>query len=200
MYSDDDVFRSVGGPSTPFAWTNLTWRHPSIAIHSAVFTGGMYNHPSDGKRIHERKKGIGTMAEEQAEQQVAEEAKPVLSQAARRERLSELADAIGENAVVEGDKLIVETGEPVAIYFYVQPDGSFMLTRWMTASTPNGHPRWREAAEMILNPSESIHTSALGGGFLIEIEREIATIQDAVALSRDNADRGAGPAARSRVP
>ena len=127
------------------------------------------------------------MVEEQAEHQMTEEAKPALSQAARRERLAELAGAIGENAVVEGDKLIVETGETVAIYFYVQPDGSFMLTRWMTTSNPNGHPRWRDAAEMILNPGESIYTSALGGGFLVEIEREIATIQDAVALSRDNA-------------
>ncbi len=126
-------------------------------------------------------------AEEQAGQETTEAPKPALSQAARRERLSELAAAIGETAVVESDKLIVETGEPVALYFYVLPDGTFMLMRWMTASNPAGHPRWREAAEMILQPGESIHTSALGGGFLIEIEREIATIDAAIALSKDAA-------------
>lgn len=145
----------------------------------------MYNHFSTGKSILGHVKGNGMTAEEQAEQETTEAAKPTLSQAARRERLSELAEAIGETAVIEGEKLIVETGEPVALYFHVMPDGTFMLTRWMTASNPNGHPRWREAAEIILKPGESIHTSALGGGFLIEIEREVATIEDAIKAGQD---------------
>ncbi len=125
------------------------------------------------------------MAEEQPAQEPIEEPKPTLSQAARREKLGELAQAIGETAVVEGDKLIVETGEPVALYFHVQPDGSIQMTRWMTATNPNGHPKWREAADVVLRPGESIHTSALGGGFLIEIVREVATIDDALKLGKD---------------
>jgi hypothetical protein len=125
--------------------------------------------------------------EQRAEQESTEEAKPVLSQAARRERLAELATAIGETAVVEGDKLIVETGEPVALYFYVQPDGTFLMNRWLTATSPNGHPRWREAADLVLQPGESIHTSALGGGFLIEIEREAPSIDAAIAIGQDAA-------------
>ena len=130
-------------------------------------------------------KGTGMTAKEHAGQETTGEPRSALSQAARREKLSELAAAIGETAVVESDKLIVETGEPVALYFYVQPDGTFMLMRWMTASNPAGHPRWRDAAEMILRPGESIYTSALGGGFLIELEREVATIDAAIALSKD---------------
>lgn len=132
-------------------------------------------------------KGTGMTAEEQTEPTTTEAAKPTLSANARREKLAELAEVIGESAVVEGDKVIVETGEPVARYFYVLPDGTFMLTRWMTAPNPNGHPRWREAADLILQPGESIYTSALGGGFLIEIERHAETIDNAIALSDDSA-------------
>ncbi len=117
--------------------------------------------------------------------ETTEPEKPTLSAAARRERLGELAEAIGETAVVEGDKVNVETGEPVATYFHVEPNGDFLLIRWMTASSPIGHPRWREAAEMILQPGELIHTSALGGGFLIEIERRTPSLQQAIALGKD---------------
>ncbi len=126
-------------------------------------------------------------ADEQPTIETTEPEKPTLSAAARRERLGELAEAIGETAVVEGDKVNVETGEPVATYYHVEPDGNFLLIRWMTASSPTGHPRWREAAEMIVQPGESIHTSALGGGFLIELERRAATIEQAIALGKDAA-------------
>ena len=132
-------------------------------------------------------RGIGMTAEEQTEQVAAEEAKPTLSQAARREKLGELAQAIGELASVEGDKVIVESGETVALYYYIQPDGSFQMIRWMTANNPNGHPRWREAAEVIVQPGEAVYTSALGGGFLIEVESYAESIDSAVALGKDTA-------------
>ncbi|HLI52095.1 MAG TPA: hypothetical protein VKU87_09870, partial [Thermomicrobiaceae bacterium] len=50
---------------------------------------------------------------------------PALSQAARRERLEALAQALGESsgAIVEGDKLIQEAGQGVAIHGRVDPDG-----------------------------------------------------------------------------
>jgi hypothetical protein len=40
---------------------------------------------------------------------------------------------------------------------------------------------------MILRPGEgeAIHTSALGGGFLVEVERQAKSIQEATALARD---------------
>jgi len=126
-------------------------------------------------------------AEEQTETTATEEVKPTLSQAARREKLSELAQAIGATASVEGDKVIVESGEMVALYYYIQPDGTIQMIRWMTANNPNGHPRWREAAEVIVQPGESIHTSALGGGFLIEVERFAPSIDAAVDLGKDAA-------------
>ena len=67
----------------------------------------------------------------------------------------------------------------------MKPDGSFRLIKWMTAANPIGHPRWREAADLILQEGESIHTSALGGGFLIEIERSAGTLAEAVKLAND---------------
>jgi hypothetical protein len=119
------------------------------------------------------------------EQQAPQEAKSGLSAAARRERLAELATAIGESAIVEGERLIVETGQAVALYARVEPDGSITLTWWMTGSTPTGHPRWSEAAASLLGPGESIHTSALGGGFLVEIEKRAGSVDEAVAMARD---------------
>lgn len=110
-----------------------------------------------------------------------------LTTAVRRERLAELAGAIGETAIVEGDKLIVETGEPVALYARIEPDGAITLTWWMTGATSTAHPRWAEAAQTILRQGESIHTSALGGGFLVEVERQAKSIQEATALARDRA-------------
>jgi hypothetical protein len=115
----------------------------------------------------------------------ASEPPATLSAAARRERLAELAAAIGESAIVEGDKLMVETGQVVAVYSRVEPDGSLVLTWWMTGNAPTGHPRWGDAARSILGPGETIHTSALGGGFLVEVERRAASIPDAAALARD---------------
>jgi hypothetical protein len=130
-------------------------------------------------------KEISMVAEEQNAPETIAAEKPALTAAARRDLLAELASTIGESAIIEGDKLIVETGDPVALYIHVQPDGSFQLIKWMTASTPIGHPRWREAAELILQPGESIHTSALGGGFLVEIELTASSIAEALKLVND---------------
>lgn len=125
-------------------------------------------------------------AEESTEPETNATEKPAATTAAvRRDLLTELATAIGENAIIEGDKLIVERGEAVALYIHVQPDGSFKLIKWMTTSTPTGHPRWREAASLILQPGEAIYTSALGGGFLIEIEQQASTVAAAVQLAND---------------
>ena len=116
-----------------------------------------------------------------------------LSAAARRERLQELANALGERAATEGDKLIVERGDGVALYISVEPDGRFLLTWWKTATTPTGHPRWAEAAVKLIGPGESIHTSALGGGFLVEVQRRERAVE-AAACQVDEA----APVARVR--
>lgn len=124
-------------------------------------------------------------ADENLSPEPAEEPRPSLSAAARRDLLAELAGRIGETAVIEGDKLIVETGDPVALYIRVESSGSYGMTWWMTSTSPLGHPRWREAAETILTGGESIHTSALGGGFLVEIERQAASEAEVLRLIED---------------
>ncbi|MBX6342391.1 MAG: hypothetical protein IRY97_08025, partial [Thermomicrobiaceae bacterium] len=105
------------------------------------------------------------------------------SAAARRETLGALAEALGERAVVEGDRVIVDVGEPVALYAQVEPSGEIVLTWWMTASTAVAHHRWREAAATILGPGEAIHTSGLGGGYLVEVERRARSVAEAAALA-----------------
>lgn len=109
-----------------------------------------------------------------------------LSQAARRERLDALARALGDGsgAVVEGDKLIQEAGQGVAIHGRVDPDGSYGLVWWMTSFSSTGHPRWRQAASFLTQPGEAIYTSALGGGFLVEVERRAAGEGEAVQLAQ----------------
>jgi hypothetical protein len=144
----------------------------------------MYNSMRDNRRS--RLKETCMTAEESTSPEPITTEKPAGTTAAvRRDLLAELAAAIGENAIIEGDKLIVERGEAVALYIYVQPDGSFTLIKWMTTATPTGHPRWREAADLILQPGEAIYTSALGGGFLIEIEQHTPTVAAAVKLAND---------------
>src|SRR5579884_993064 len=105
-----------------------------------------------------------------------------LSATARRERLQELASALGERAVVEGDRLIVESGGEVALYIHVEPAGGFELNWWRTSTSPVGHPRWYDAAAELTAEGESIQTSALGGGFLVEVVRHAATLEQAKQL------------------
>lgn len=108
-----------------------------------------------------------------------------LSAAARRERLQELAAALGERAVSEGERLILESGGAVALYVTVEPDGDYRLTWWQTATAPDGHPRWREAAATLTQPGEAIYTSALGGGFLVELERRATSVDEARRLANE---------------
>lgn len=144
----------------------------------------MYNSLEMNRRSRPKENRL-TAEESTSPEPTASEKPAATSAAARRDLLNELAAAIGDNAILEGDKVIVERGESVALYIHVEPDGTFTLTKWMTATTPTGHPRWREAADLILQPGESIHTSALGGGFLIEIEQRASTVAEAVKLAND---------------
>jgi hypothetical protein len=144
----------------------------------------MYNSGERNRRS--RPKECRLTAEESTTPEPTASEKPATtSAAARRDLLNELATAIGDNAILEGDKVIVERGESVALYIHVEADGTFKLIKWMTATTPAGHPRWREAADLILQPGEAIYTSALGGGYLIEIEQTASTIAEAVKLAND---------------
>lgn len=145
----------------------------------------MYNSARTNRRSRQKESRL-TAEESTSPEPTASEKPASTSASARRDLLAELAAAIGENAILEGDKVIVERGESVALYVHVETDGNFKLIRWMTASTPTGHPRWREAADLILQPGESIHTSALGGGYLIEIEQHAPTIAAAVKLANDS--------------
>ena len=106
-----------------------------------------------------------------------------LSAAARRERLQELATALGERAVVEGDRLVFESGGEVALYIHAEPGGGFELSWWRTATSPIGHPRWMDAAKQLTGDDEWIQTSALGGGFLVEVVRRAATPAEAKRLA-----------------
>jgi hypothetical protein len=107
-----------------------------------------------------------------------------LSAAARKDLLAELAREIGESAVIDGDAVIVEAGEPIALYCRVESDGVIVLTWWLTAPAPVGHHRWRDAAATITGEDESIYTSALGGSFLIEVERRTESTREAAKLAR----------------
>lgn len=113
-------------------------------------------------------------------------ATPALSQAARREQLEALSQALGESsgAVVEGDKLIQEAGQGVAIHGRVDSDGSYGLVWWMTSFSPSGHPGWRQAASRLTQAGEAIYTSALGGGYLVEVEHKAMSEREAVQLAR----------------
>lgn len=130
----------------------------------------------------------GDATEEQEQEQPATEApaeqRPTLTAAMRRELLAELATALGDGAVVEGEKLIAEAGQGVALYARVEPSGTIVLTWWMTAMSEVGHPRWREVAAELTNSGEHIYTSALGGGYLVEVEHPAATVEDAVRQAR----------------
>jgi hypothetical protein len=94
-----------------------------------------------------------------------------LTNAVRRERLTALQSRIGEHAQLDGDVIVIEVGEPVVLHIELDRDATYTLTWWATALHENGHHRWRDAAASLLEDSESIHTSALGGGYLVEIEQ-----------------------------
>lgn len=114
-----------------------------------------------------------------------------LSQAARRERLTALSARIGDHAQQDGDLVIVEVGEPVVLHVELDREGVYTVTWWATALTENAHHRWRDAAEPLLQAGESIHTSALGGGYLVEISQTTRDEDEVVQLCSDvsKADR-----------
>lgn len=125
-----------------------------------------------------------TAENDAVDQPVTGERRQKLSAAARKDLLAELAREIGENAVIDGDSVIVEAGEPIALYCRVESDGMIVLTWWMTVPAPVGHHRWREAAATITSENEAIYTSALGGSFLIEVERRTESSREAAKLAR----------------
>ncbi len=135
-----------------------------------------------------------TTTDEAGNHSAAGERRQKLSAAARKDLLAELAQEIGESAVIDGDAVIVEAGEPIALYCRVEPDGVIVLTWWLTAPAPVGHHRWREAAATIAGEDEAIYTSALGGSFLIEVERRTESTREAAKLARS-----AKPAERVRA-
>jgi hypothetical protein len=108
-----------------------------------------------------------------------------LTQAVRRERLAQLRTQIGEQAQLDGDVVVVEVGEPVVLHVELDRDGVYTLTWWATQLTENAHHRWRDAAATILREGEEIHTSALGGGYLIEFHRTVNSHDEALALAQD---------------
>ncbi|HUY99709.1 MAG TPA: hypothetical protein VMU89_05125 [Thermomicrobiaceae bacterium] len=123
-------------------------------------------------------------AGDEAGGQPAAERRQTLTAAMRRDLLAEVAQELG--SVVEGDRGIREAGDGVALTSKVEPDGTIVLTWWMTAMAPAGHPRWREAAATLCAADEAIYTSALGGGFLVEIEQRAPSVREAVRLARSS--------------
>lgn len=113
------------------------------------------------------------------EQAIVPERRQTLTMAMRRELLAELGQAIGEGAAIEGDRLIMEAGDDVAIHGRVEPDGTIVLTWWQTIMTDVGHPRWRDVAATLVQEGEAIYTSALAGGCLVEVERRMSTVAEA---------------------
>jgi hypothetical protein len=108
-----------------------------------------------------------------------------LTQAVRRERLASLQSRIGEHAQQDGDVIVIEAGEPVVLHIELDRDGTYALTWWATSLSEHGHHRWRDAATTLLRDHESIHTSALGGGYLLEIEQTSRDEDEVVQLAND---------------
>lgn len=123
-------------------------------------------------------------SDEQGEE-TAEQTSERLTQAVRRERLGQLRTEIGEQAQLDGDVVVVEVGEPVVLHIELDRDGVYTLTWWATQLTDSAHHRWRDAAASILRDDEEIHTSALGGGYLIEFDRTVDSHDEALALAQD---------------
>jgi hypothetical protein len=108
-----------------------------------------------------------------------------LTQAARREKLASMQARIGEHAQLDGDVIVIEAGEPVVLHIELDREGEYTLTWWATALNEKGHHRWRDAAGPLLEAGESIHTSALGGGYLIEIEQTSNDEEEVLRLAGD---------------
>jgi hypothetical protein len=114
-----------------------------------------------------------------------EETTDRLSAAARRERLGDVAASVGERGSLDGDTLVVQVGDPVTLHIELDRDGLYTATWWATAQSDHGHHRWREAAADLLDESEVIATSALGGGFLVEVLRQSRSPDDVIAWATD---------------
>lgn len=123
--------------------------------------------------------------EEELADESTEQTSERLTQAMRKERLGQLRTRIGDQAQLDGDVVVVEVGEPVVLHIELDRDGVYTLTWWATQLTESSHHRWREAAASILRDGEEIHTSALGGGYLIEFDQTVDSHDDAVTLARD---------------
>lgn len=128
--------------------------------------------------VDEQTSGSGAEGEDQEEEAGSSGR---LTQAQRRERLSGIAERIGEHAQQDGDVVVVEAGEPVVLHLELSREGEYSATWWATALTDSSHHRWRDAASELLRGGESIHTSALGGGYLVEIERFTRDEDEALA-------------------
>jgi hypothetical protein len=139
-----------------------------------------------GRMVDEQQPEQVNDEEFEADDQTAGEGPERLTQAVRRERLAQLRAKIGDHAQQDGDVIVVEPGEPVVLHVELDRDGVYTLTWWATALTDHGHHRWRDAAANLLRDGESIHTSALGGGFLIEIWQTTRDEATAVQLAADS--------------
>ncbi len=123
--------------------------------------------------------------EEELADESTEQTSERLTLAVRKERLGQLRTQIGDQAQLDGDVVVVEVGEPVVLHIELDRDGVYKLTWWATQLTDSSHHRWREAAASILRDGEEIHTSALGGGYLIEFDQTVDSYDDAVNLAQD---------------
>jgi hypothetical protein len=133
--------------------------------------------------VEEERPAVDTDGEEQPQDEGSER----LTQSVRRERLEKLADQIGENAVMDGERVVVEAGEPVVLHLELDREGIYSAIWWATALTENAHHRWRDAAEPLLQDGESVHTSALGGGYLVELERSTRDEAELLGWAQDAA-------------
>ena len=123
--------------------------------------------------------------EEQLDDTIAPEPER-LTQAVRRERLDALSASIGDHAQQDGDLIVVEVGEPVVLHVGLDREGEYTVTWWATALTDNAHHRWREAVAPLLRDGESVHTSALGGGYLVEITQTTRDENEVLRLASDS--------------
>jgi hypothetical protein len=108
-----------------------------------------------------------------------------LSAAVRRERLGDLDRQLGDRGALDGDTVVVEVGEPVVLHIELDREGTYTATWWATSQAETGHHRWRDIAAELLGEGEEIATSALGGGFLVEIRCETRSAEEVLAWASD---------------